>query len=183
MINLKNIIVLFRELRINTFEKGEIMIHTGSTNKDLFFVRKGLVRSYIVDDKADEITFQLFPEQRTFGNISAILFNEGSRFTFQALEKTKVYKIDYESFQILTAKNIQLLELNRMFLGKQIVKQAFQRIESFVLLSPEDRYKKFVKEYPDLNNRVPDKYIANILGITPVSLSRIRSRIATKKQS
>ncbi|MBK8659738.1 MAG: hypothetical protein IPN22_12925 [Bacteroidetes bacterium] len=51
-----------------------------------------------------------------------------------------------------------------------------------MLLSPEERYLKFIQKYPDLLNRVPNKYIANVLGITPVSLSRIRKRISTKKQ-
>lgn len=62
------------------------------------------------------------------------------------------------------------------------MKRAFQRIESFVFLSPEERYKKYVKDYPNVIDRAPDKYIANVLGITPVSLSRIRTRIASKKR-
>lgn len=61
------------------------------------------------------------------------------------------------------------------------MKQIFGRVDSFVLLSPEERYKKYVKDFPEIVNRVPDKHIANVLRITPVSLSRIRKRIATKK--
>ncbi|CAN0600388.1 unnamed protein product, partial [Ectocarpus sp. 12 AP-2014] len=59
--------------------------------------------------------------------------------------------------------------------------RAFERVESFVFLSPEERYKKYVKDNPNIINRAPDMYIANILGITAVSLSRIRNRIASKK--
>jgi DNA-directed RNA polymerase subunit F len=62
------------------------------------------------------------------------------------------------------------------------MRQAFQRVESFVFLSPEERYQKYVEDHPNIINRAPDKYIANILGITPVSLSRIRSRIASKRR-
>jgi len=49
-------------------------------------------------------------------------------------------------------------------------------------MSPEERCLKYVSDYPNLVNRVPDKYIANVFGITPVSLSRSRMRIAAKKQ-
>jgi hypothetical protein len=46
------------------------------------------------------------------------------------------------------------------------------------LLSPEERYIKFVRDKPDIINRVPGKYLATLLGITPISLSRIRRRMA-----
>jgi hypothetical protein len=68
-----------------------------------------------------------------------------------------------------------------MYIGKSIMKQAFQRVESFVFLSPEERYQKYIQDYPNVINRAPDKYIANVLGITAVSLSRIKGRIASKK--
>ena len=60
------------------------------------------------------------------------------------------------------------------------MREAHLRIEGFILYTPEERYIKFIEKYPDINNRVPDKYIANVLGITPVSLSRIRARIIEK---
>ena len=81
----------------------------------------------------------------------------------------------------MSSNNQELLELNRTFFGKKIIQQAFQRIESFVFLSPEERYKKFITDHPKLANRVPDMYIASILGITPVSLSIIKRRISKKK--
>lgn len=61
------------------------------------------------------------------------------------------------------------------------MKRMVMHTESFILYSAEERYLNFVKNNPDIVNRVPGKYIANVLGITPVSLSRIRKRIAQKK--
>jgi FixJ family two-component response regulator len=60
--------------------------------------------------------------------------------------------------------------------------QSMDRIESFVLLSPEERYRQLVEQKPNIVNRVPNKYIATFLGITPVSLSRLRRRMATKHE-
>ena len=179
--NIPILLALIRNVRIKSFDKGEILIPGGSAKKDVFFIRKGLVHSYVVDEEANKITFQIYAEHQVFTNAHAVLFGESSKFYYQALEYTKVYTIDYNTFLKLTSQNSDLLELNRLYFGKKIIEQAFQRIESFVFLSPEERYQKFVKDNPKLIHRVPDKYIANVLGITPVSLSRIRNRISKKK--
>ncbi len=178
---LKNLLALFRHLTVKCFEKDEILIQREATNKDVFFIRKGLIRSYLTNENAEEITFQLYPEYHFFGNVHAIFFDEPSKFCYQALEYTKVYSIDYDNFFDAASKNPRLLEFNRMYLGKKVMRQAFQRVDSFVFLSPEERYQKYAKDYPNVINRAPDKYIAHVLGITPVSLSRIRNRISSKK--
>jgi CRP-like cAMP-binding protein len=179
--DVRSLLILLRNVRIKSIEKGEILIREGSTDDDVFFIRNGLVRCYYTDENANEITFQLYPETHVFGNVHSIFFNEPSRFSYQTLERTKVYKIDFGSFNDMVSKNPGLLEFNRRYLVNRIINQLYQRVESLVLLSPEERYQKYVKDYPNLINRAPDKYIANILGITPVSLSRIRNRIASKK--
>lgn len=177
----KNLFFLVRNVRIRTVKKGEILIEKGTSEKELFFIRKGLIRSFFVSDNLEEITFHLFAESRTFGNVHAILFDEPSKFSYQAIERTKLYAIDYNTFFELASKDPQLYELNRDFIWKEVLRQAFQRIESLVLLTPEERYLKYLEDYPSIINRAPDKYIANVLGITPVSLSRIRKRIFEKK--
>lgn len=179
--NFKTLYKILRNVKIQTFEKGEIIIPKGSAKKNAFFIKKGLVRSFIINDNGDEITFQLFAERDIFANVHIILFNEKSKFSFQTLEKSKTYTIDYDVLMDITSKNFDLLQLNRTFFGERIVQRIFQRTESFVFLSPEERYIQFVKDNPNIINRVPDMYIANVLGITPVSLSRIRNRIAKKK--
>ena len=60
------------------------------------------------------------------------------------------------------------------------MKKMLQRLETFVLMNAEERYEDFIKNNPTLSNRVPDKYLANVLGIA-VSLSRIQ-RIVHKKK-
>jgi len=177
----KSLLVLLRHVAIKTFERGETLIEKGAKKKDLLFVRKGLVRSYFTTENGDEVTFQLFSEFSFLGNVYSILFDEPSKLSFHALEHTKVYTIDYVSFQDLIAKNPILLGLGKFDLGKWGMQQAFMRVEAFVLLSPEERYLKYMNDYPDIINRAPDKYIANVLGITPVSLSRIKGRIAAKR--
>ena len=179
MMNLRSLLVLLRHVTIKTIEKGETIIQKGETQKNVYYIKRGLIRAYYVAEKGDEVTYQLFPEYHIFGNLHSLLFNEPSRYTFQALERTKVYAISYDSFHDLV-KHSKSLRLNKMGLGERVLKQAFNRVESFVFLSPEERYIKYMEDYPSVINRAPDKYIANVLGITPVSLSRIKRRITLK---
>ena len=179
--DIKILLALIRNVKIKSFDKGDIIIAVGSLNKDVFFIKKGLVRSYLVKEEINEITFQIYAENQIFTNAHAVLFDEPSKFSYQALEHTKVFTVDYFAFLKLTSQNSELLELNKSHFGKIIIKQAFQRVESLVFLSPEERYKKFVLDNQKLIQRLPDKYIAHVLGITPVSLSRIRNRISKKK--
>tara|TARA_B110000459_G_scaffold203522_1_gene260346 strand:- start:3699 stop:4031 length:333 start_codon:yes stop_codon:yes gene_type:complete len=109
-----------------------------------------------------------------------ILFDQPSRYYYECLEDTKTLSIDFEKVQNIIESNPKL-ERNRKYFARNAMKKMLQRLESFVLLNAEERYEDFIKKNPTLSNRVPDKYIAHVLGITPVSLSRIRARIATKK--
>jgi CRP-like cAMP-binding protein len=179
--NFKTLFVLLRKTKTRSFAKGELIITEGSCQLDIYYIRRGLVRSYLNNAVGKDVTFQLYHESSVFSNAHFLLFNEPSKFNYQALEDTKTYAIGFNSFQKMAALSPELLEFNRTYLGKRLLQQSFQRIESFVFMSPEERYIKYLKEHPKLANRVPDKYIANVLGITPVSLSRIRSRITSKK--
>ena len=70
------------------------------------------------------------------------------------------------------------LDVNRKYILQNLLKSDFERIETFTLKTPEERYLHFLDSNPGLTNRAPDKYIANVLGIASVALSRIRKHIA-----
>ncbi|MDB9836323.1 hypothetical protein OAC51_05415 [Flavobacteriaceae bacterium] len=135
---------------------------------------------YKISDKGDEITTLIRNENQIIASPEIILFNQPSQFYYETMESTEVIIIDYNELQTIIAKYPKL-EAYQKFVLQNFIKMSFQRINSFVLQSPEERYTTYVKSNPEIINRVPDKYIANILGITPVSLSRIRKRITTKK--
>lgn len=167
---------LISTAKSKSFTKKEMIIQEGSQNNTLYFVRRGIIRKFYINEKGEEITFGLIPENYIVANVDVILFDQSSRFYYEAIEKTKTFSIDYDVMQKIFESNPKL-ESNRKNFFQQIVREAHLRIEGFVLHTPEERYIKFIEKYPEINNRVPDKYIANVLGITPVSLSRIRARI------
>ncbi|AKP53190.1 Crp/Fnr family transcriptional regulator [Cyclobacterium amurskyense] len=178
-LSLKDIQVLLKAAKNGSFRKKELLINEGSKRNDVFYIKSGLVRCFNINDKGEEITLKLIPEHQVVANVDLILFSQASRFFYEALENTEVFFIDYDVLQDLVSRNPKL-EANRKYVLQRLLKESMERVESFVLLTPEERYLRFVKDYPGITNRVQDKYIANVLGITPVSLSRIRKRIATK---
>ena len=176
-INLGDIRNLIGSLESKSFGKRELLITEGSKETQVFFIRKGIVRCFIVNDKGEEITFRLIADNEILVNVDTLLWNQPSRFFYETLEPTSTMKIDYDLLISIVEKHPSI-ERNRKFVFQKMMQQAHTRLESFVLLTPEERYLKYASEHKDIVNRVADKHIANILGITPTSLSRIRGRIA-----
>lgn len=181
-LKLADVQVLIKSAKTKSYAAGELLIpiRERNTNRKVFFVRKGLVRAYKINSKGDQVTTGILWENKIIADSNVTLFEEPSELYFETIEPTNVFYIDYDILQDIISNNPKL-EANRKIVLHKILKEAFQRIESFILLNPEERYLDFLKEQPDIANRVPDKFIAQVLGITPVSLSRIRKRIVTKK--
>ena len=173
--------ILIKSAKSKSFKKKETIIEEGALKTDVYFLRSGLVRAYCINEKGDEITFGLISENQILTNIDIILFDQPSRFYYECIEDTKTFSIDFDKVQNIIERNPNL-ERNRKFFARNAMKKMLQRLETFVLMNAEERYEDFIKNNPTLSNRVPDKYLANVLGITAVSLSRIRARIVNKKK-
>ena len=161
--------------------QGDIFLQEGSLKSNIYFVKEGLIRSYFVNEKGEEITNRLRYENQAMSCYEIDLLNQPSRFNLQALEPTELIVMDVKTMQQIVHGNPKLEAGLKFFVNSSLV-EALSAVDDFMLLSAEKRYLKFVSEHPALLNRVPLKYIANVLGITPVSLSRIRKRVTTKKQ-
>lgn len=172
--------LLLKHAKSKTFQPHEYIIKAGSYNNNIYLIRKGIVRIFQINDKGEEITSQLRWENHTLFNFDSFMFEGASLTYFQALEETDVFYISFDLVQQI-AENNPKLEKNRKFILRNIMMEMHLRINSFVMLTPEERYLEYIKDYPEIINRVPNKYIANVLGITPVSLSRIRKRVAERK--
>ena len=167
---------LFQSATTKSYPLGTYLIQMDDLKKDIFFIKKGIVRLFKINDKGEEITIDIRWENQFIASRDVLLFNKPSTFFCKTIEPTEVLHINYET---LIARDPKLEALVKFVY--QILEQPLTRLDSFLLRTPEERYMDYVKSYPDILNRIPDKYLANVLGITPVSLSRIRKRIASKK--
>lgn len=145
----------------------------GHTCKTIYFLKSGLARIYYFKDDID-ITESFSFENSIVVRYESLFNGRPSRKAIQVLEDSDVVSLNAASFFALFN---EFPELEKTF--NNIVKNALidniNRIESIQFHSAEERYNDLIKDQPDVIKRVPLKYIASFLGITPVSLSRIRA--------
>lgn len=177
-VSIADIYRVLKTAKTRKLKAGEVYIPEGSTSTKMGHIKKGLVRGYQLKPNGDEITIIIRWENQFVGSYDSIMWQRPSRFIFQALEDTNLTEIDYNVLDDMADRNLSI-GMRRSKSQLQMLEHSLDRIESFVLLSPMERYLKLIQEKPDLVNRVPDKHLATYLGITPVSLSRIRKRIAS----
>jgi len=179
-LDLKDVYDIYKLSKTRTLAAGDIYIDLGSVHEKLAYIKKGLIRAYHLQPNGEDITLLLRWENQFIASHDNIILQQPSRFVYHALEDTVILEFDYSKAQQLLDNNPRLSATRSSFLLTMLA-DSMERVEGFVLLSPLERYLQLVKEKPDIINRVPDKYLATLLGITPVSLSRIRKRIASAK--
>ena len=162
-----------------SLEAGETFIRLGDVSRKLAFIEKGIIRSYTVKDNGDEATLFIRYEGQFIASHDTIIHRQPSGFIYRALEPVILLQIDYDVLEDVLKDHPEYEPLRNFFLMRMLA-ESLKMMESFVCKSPEERYRELIAERFDLVNRVPDKYIASMLGITPVSLSRIRKRMFMK---
>ena len=160
---------------------SEIYIPEGKIFKKIFYIKKGLLRIFFVTASGEEKTFFFRWEGQIAAIPECIFDNQPTRQTWQALEDCELMEIDFDIVEKLSENNISLIKIRLGFAEKMFL-DALKRVESFVLDKPEERYQKLIIQKPEIVKRVADKHIASFIGVTPVSLSRIRKRLASQKK-
>lgn len=172
---------LFSNCSYKTFQKGEFLLHEGKICKASFFVEKGLLRQFSIDEKGKEHILQFAPENWFLSDRESIFLKRPSHYFIQAMEDTEVFLVDPTLLNKLAESDAAFLAFNNQLLHTHILSLQ-KRITLLLSASAEDRYLDFVKTYPDLSLRVSQLHIASYLGITPESLSRVRKELAAKNR-
>jgi CRP-like cAMP-binding protein len=142
---------------------------------ELYYINKGLIRLYYTTEKG-EITGFIFRENLFASSYDSFLRKAPSIQTLESLEECDLLVITFDHMQELYEEVPKINILTRKVAEQRFI-NAQQILSSFLLDSPEERYQKFEAANKDLLQRVPQNIIASYLGITPVSLSRIRRRL------
>ncbi|PKQ61384.1 hypothetical protein BZG01_19545 [Labilibaculum manganireducens] len=151
-----------------------ILLREGEPAKNIYFIKKGCLREWFNKDGKD-ITFQFFLEGQPVASIDSFMSNKPSLFTIESIEPSTIISIGKEDFS-------ELFKIYPEF-KDQFHDFIFQRFSNYGLLflsrikdTPKERYMDLINNHPEIIKRIPQHYIASFLGITPISLSRIRNR-------
>jgi CRP-like cAMP-binding protein len=164
--------------KVNEWPARATLLREGEVARHMYFVKKGCLRLWFNKDGKD-IAVQFFVEGQAVSSLESFLGQTRSMFSIETIEPTSVAMIRRDAWD-------QLFQLDPT-LKDGLLGLMIQRMENYARLflsrikdSPRERYEALVRERPDIIQRVPQHYIASYLGITPVSLSRIRNRISNK---
>jgi CRP-like cAMP-binding protein len=169
------------EQLVYTFEpksirRGEYFLKDGQVSRHLALVVRGCLRLYVLDDGEDRSVF-FFPEKYFCADSRSFLTGKPARCFIQAIEDCELLTLSFEKIHQLTTAHSDVAECSRIVTEKLLL-SAENRVMLLLRSNPESRYKFMLEEFGGLVNRIPQKYLASYLGITPVSLSRIRNRLA-----
>ncbi|MES2762763.1 MAG: Crp/Fnr family transcriptional regulator [Bacteroidota bacterium] len=171
--------ILSRQLRAEKVKKNTVLSRPGEVCGFSFFVEKGLLRSYTMDDSGKEHIIQFAPENWIVSDRSSAYFNQPSDFFIDTVEDSEIVYLDKTFADKASELSSQYRQFNERSLHNHI-RHIQKRVSLLLGATAEQRYMDFIKLYPDLMLRVPQWMIASYLGITPESLSRVRKELAKK---
>ncbi|HNV27504.1 MAG TPA: Crp/Fnr family transcriptional regulator [Cyclobacteriaceae bacterium] len=151
------------------------LVCKGEVATELYFINKGLIRLYYTKAE-EEITGFIFKENLFASSYDSFLRKEPSIQTLESMEDCEILVITHDNLEDLYKVLPKINILTRKVAEQRFINSQ-QILSSFLLESPEERYRRFEIQHKDLLQRVPQNVIASFLGITPVSLSRIRKRM------
>lgn len=167
-----------RDISISkNIKKGDFILNFGQKCSHTFFIERGLLREFYLDDNGKEHIICFYSEGDFMYNVESVQFKMPSSYFVQALEDCNVLLITDEALDRLIEKYPRFLSLHKDLLYSHILTYQ-KRITQLLSSKAEDRYLCFVKDYPTMLLRVPQLMIASYLGITPESLSRVRKNLA-----
>lgn len=150
------------------------LLEEGKIANKFYLIHKGCLRLFFYNEEKD-ITFQFFFEGDFVASFDSLYKRKPSLFSLESIESTEVSVIKRDDFYNLIEKTPLLrLEYEEKLIDRFSAYQ--QLFLSRIKNTPQQRYEELLNEYPNIIQRVPQHYIASYLGITPVSLSRIRNR-------
>lgn len=174
-----NILAIDPNARVVHCKKGQILQHAGALNADTFYVKKGLLRSYIIDSKGKEHIFTFATEGWVIADVESLEYNKPVELFIDCLEDSEV--VSFQKRLLLEGEVSSAVMASSLRLLYRRLGRLQRRVLMLMSAPAIDRYEHFLATYPDLPNRVPQHMIATYLGITPQALSSIRSKIAHSK--
>lgn len=165
---------LSSKLKSNTAKKGELLLSYGQICKEIYFVKKGCLRLYYIADGV-EITVWFSFEDNSAIELSSFLSGKPTEYFIEAIEDSKYLSLNKSELLGLYDSYPEMESIMRCF-WEDVILNLLQRFTALQKDSAEERYRNLINQNNYLQ-RVPQKYLASYIGVTPTSLSRIKRNL------
>ena len=167
---------LFLSITKYQFVKSkELILKSGKTDKNLLFILKGVARAYSISDKGQELNDFIRAEGNLMGD-AKVFGDDIQTLNIEAIGEVHFLKFDISKLEKLGYKNPKIMAFYLNFL-KEIILTLSYRLNTFVTMTPKERYIDLIHWNPVLIESTYDKHLASFLGITPLTLHRIKKHI------
>lgn len=164
-------LITFRKLK-----KGELLLQENQVCNDIYFIKKGILRSYFFNHQGDEITNCFAFENEFMASFTSFITQNPAEENIQALADTELQIISRENLEKLYKLGMHWQEIGRKLTEMEYVTLQ-KRMISFQKLSGAQRYEELYQNHQKYLQLIPLQYLASYLGVTPRHLSRIRKAI------
>jgi len=158
------------------YPKDEIFIRENKRNYKEYFVFEGVCRSFLLNPEGEEITISFFTDNTIISPYTTRTSNGLSNLNFQALTPLKVGLMDARRFEEFMVENLEIREFGNAVLRNEL-KHKVEKEIGMASLTAKERLLRFREKYPLLENLIPHTTISTYLGITNISLSRLRNEL------
>jgi len=169
-------------VRVRRVERGAQVFGQGMAHPYLYVVRRGLLKLVYLSDSGDDWIKSFIAEGQFFASLAALAPGGRTSFLAEAIEDSELEQFDYRELAPRADVNLpwqRLLSQALLIYGTR--KETRER--ELLTLSPADRYRAFLRHSPGVAERVLQRDLARHLGVTPVSLSRLKARVRTAPRS
>lgn len=173
------ILSYFREHR---YKRNLLLLRSGEVAHEVFFVLKGALHQFYIDEAGNERSCNFTFEQDFVTDLESFSQQTQSASSIKTLTETVCLSIRCTDLVKLFRESPALAEFFRI-LVERIAAKSIKRTKSLLSFSPERQFKDLLEEEPEIFQRVPQRYIAQYLGIAPESLSRIKKRLMSPAKS
>ena len=160
-------------LREKEIAKKELLLRAGHICQHIYFIQKGLLRCFYYRNDV-EISSWFMREGDVMVSVESFFHQKTSYESIQALEDCELYYISYKELQDIYRRFPEFNFIARVLTEKYYCLSE-QRLYSIRMMRATERYEYLLEQHPELLLRVPAKYIASYLGITPEMLSKIKT--------
>ena len=152
--------------------KATLLSHGDVWNK-FYYIHSGILRMFYIDLEGRDFNKAFFGDGQCIWPVAPMDRNDGILFNIAVIPKTTLLEIDFDPLQALLLQH-QKWETFALPFAERLVETKFKREHDFLLLSAAERYENLLKTYPTFIDQIPDYHLASYLGITNVSLSRLK---------